>query len=124
MRWRRVLAVTGLVTGGFRLAHLVEDIQAEEPEPVPAAATGAEAEELPSLRRGDRGIAVVRWQDDLNEWIAADAPHLAPVAVDGVFGPATEAATRAFQDADARVPTDLVVDAEDQAALAEVVSGS
>ncbi len=42
-------------------------------------------------RRGDRGGQVRVWQDTLNGRAAAR------LAVDGVFGPATEAAVRAFQ---------------------------
>lgn len=42
-------------------------------------------------RRGDRGGQVRVWQDTLNDRAGAK------LAVDGVFGPATEAAVRAFQ---------------------------
>ena len=43
------------------------------------------------LRRGDRGAEVSAWQRDLNEALGMG------LVVDGVFGPATEAATRRFQ---------------------------
>ncbi len=53
-----------------------------------AALTGSS-----NLRLGDRGPAVAQWQADLNT--ATDAG----LATDGAFGPATHAATVAFQDA-------------------------
>jgi V8-like Glu-specific endopeptidase len=50
----------------------------------------------PTLRRGSSGSAVVELQTRLNAWIASQAA-LAVLAVDGIFGPRTDAAVRAFQ---------------------------
>lgn len=47
----------------------------------------------PVLRRGDQGPAVQRWQTDLNRVRGSSAR----IATDGIFGPGTDAATRAFQ---------------------------
>lgn len=123
MRWKRSVAAVGLVTGTARLADLADRVDPHPGVPAAAATEGlATAGPATPLAAGARGPGVIRWQEDLNEWIAAAAPERAPVAVDGVFGPGTEDATRAFQAADPDVPTDLVVDPEDQLALARAVA--
>jgi hypothetical protein len=71
----------------------------------PAAATPYEL-----LRRGDRGPAVASWQADLN---MVTAP---PLAVDGIFGPLTERATRRLQ-ADAGLHVDGIVGPRTRRAL-------
>lgn len=84
----------------------------------------------PAVAEGDRGPAVRWWQDQLNPWLARSAPALHPIAVDGIFGPQTGAATLAFQEATAELSADAVVDAADRAALlaattaGEIPSGS
>lgn len=47
------------------------------------------------LRQGSRGAPVERWQEALNDQL----PGGLALLVDGVFGPRTDAATRAFQQA-------------------------
>ncbi len=74
----------------------------------------------------DTGELVAFWQDRLNDWIAlsdggAPAEGLTQIAVDGVFGPDTEDATRVFQDLNGTVPTDGVVHPEDRVALREAI---
>lgn len=61
-------------------------------------------EQPPTLRRGDRGTWVRRLQQRLT-MLAASRPELDPGGVDGIFGPRTERAVRAFQRAE-----DLSVD--------------
>lgn len=122
MRWKRVVAAVGLVTGASRMVDFVEGIGSHEAGAAPAVAQGPDTADARPLVRDDRGADVIRWQDDLNDWIAVAAPHLPPVTVDGVFGPHTEEATRAFQDVDPRVPTDLRVDRDDQVALARAIA--
>ncbi len=69
---------------------------------------------------GDSGELVAFWQDRLNDWFALS--HTAdPITVDGLFGPATEQATLVFQQANAAVPADGVVDPEDRVALREAL---
>ena len=63
---------------------LYDPATAPKATPKPAAATG------PTLRRGARGGAVRRLQERLNA-------HGARLAVDGIFGPATDHAVQTFQ---------------------------
>ncbi len=70
---------------------------------VPAAAAT-------TLRLGDRGPAVSEWQGQLNQVQDPD------VAVDGIFGPATDRATRAFQQS-AGLTVDGIVGPRTRAAL-------
>jgi peptidoglycan hydrolase-like protein with peptidoglycan-binding domain len=55
------------------------------------AATEGEDTTRPQLQRGDEGRSVTELQQELTR-------HGFPVSADGQFGPATEAAVRAFQD--------------------------
>ena len=73
--------------------------------------TGAFASEG-TLRRGDTGSSVKRWQRDLH----AQGPD---VAEDGAFGSATEQATRAFQKRSG-LPSDGIVGDETRAAMARL----
>jgi peptidoglycan hydrolase-like protein with peptidoglycan-binding domain len=50
----------------------------------------------PFVGLGDRGDAVATWQTGLNRWLTATG-SLEPLTVDGIFGPATLAATQTFQ---------------------------
>ena len=113
MRLRTIVAAVGLASGAAHLMDAAGELQAFR-------APQAQATES-STRAGDRGAAVTSWQSSLNDWRARSPTHLGPLAVDGVFGPATEEATRTFQDASAEVPTDLVVDDEDRVALAAAI---
>ncbi|MEZ6189496.1 MAG: peptidoglycan-binding protein [Planctomycetota bacterium] len=70
----------------------------------------------PPLAPGDEGDAVRELQERLNAHRAAAG--LEPIAVDGVFGPQTEAALRAFQQGAGGFATG-VLDAETERALAE-----
>jgi peptidoglycan hydrolase-like protein with peptidoglycan-binding domain len=54
----------------------------------------------PTLSAGATGAAVEELQRQLNRWITATQPAgLAPLVVDGIFGPRTAAAVRAYQRA-------------------------
>lgn len=59
--------------------------------PVHNASPSASTNAKPTLRRGDRGEAVAKWQKRLNR------VHRPKMVVDGIFGPGTESATVAFQ---------------------------
>lgn len=69
-----------------------------------------------SLSRGDTGHAVSVWQESLNEALLISTNYR-PLAIDGVFGSETEQATRAFQENNQDVESDLVVDAADRRAI-------
>ena len=115
MRLRTIVAAVGLASGAAHLMDAAGELQAFRDPQAQAQATES------STRVGDRGVAVTSWQSSLNDWRARSPAHLGPLAVDGVFGPETEEATRTFQDASAEVPTDLVVDDEDRVALAAAI---
>lgn len=68
-----------------------------------------------SLRSGSTGAAVTELQIRVAGW-AADGPKQTYVAVDGDFGPGTEAALKRFQAAN-HLAADGVADADDFAAL-------
>ncbi len=65
---------------------------------VPLAAAPQEQAIRPRLRRGSTGQYVVELQQRLNTWIAT-ARAVPRLAVDGIFGPRTDAAVRAYQRA-------------------------
>lgn len=83
--------------------------------------TGDSDPGAPSVGRGDSGELVAFWQDRLNEWLALAGADVGPLAVDGIFGPSTEEATRVFQEASGLVAVDGVVDPEDRVALREAI---
>ncbi len=96
----------------------------------PAGATASHetsiSESPDVVAAGDTGELVAFWQDRLNDWIVlsdggAPAVGLTQIAVDGVFGPETEDATRVFQDLNDTVPTDGIVHPEDRVALREAI---
>jgi zinc D-Ala-D-Ala carboxypeptidase len=62
-----------------------------------ARTTATVAAQQPLLREGSQGAAVSDWQSTLNKLVAKGTPTQPKVAVDGIFGPATKAATQAFQ---------------------------
>lgn len=77
--------------GGKTLPGLVKRRKAEaELWSAPCGAPAPVASDKPSLRRGDRSTAVLDLQTRL-------AMHGLAIACDGVFGPATERAVKAFQ---------------------------
>ena len=78
---------------------------------VTAATTGASL-----LREGSTGPAVADWQQQLN------AASGAGLVVDGVFGPRTDQATRAFQ-AGRHIVVDGIVGPQTRAAMAEALGG-
>ena len=74
---------------------------AAPPELLPTATPpGPVTSAQPTLARGATGAAVEDLQRRLNAWMTNTQPAgLAPLEVDGIFGPRTEAAVRAFQQA-------------------------
>ncbi len=72
------------------------------------------------LRQGDRGEAVAAWQGQLNQVRDPD------IATDGVFGPATDAATRGFQRDSGFPPADVdgVVGPQTRAAMDRALGGA
>ncbi len=74
--------------------------------------------ELPYiLQPGAIGAPVAQWQEALNSWLARDPSAHPQLVVDGIFGPNTEAATRAFQSASG-ITVDGIVGPETRGALA------
>jgi peptidoglycan hydrolase-like protein with peptidoglycan-binding domain len=102
------LPVDGLVGPATRAAFL------SAPELIEAGRSPVAHE--PSLGLGDRGDAVALWQTGLNRWISAtDATQR--LTVDGIYGPATLAATEVFQQSQ-RITIDGLAGPETFAALA------
>jgi len=62
-----------------------------------AAAGGGEGR--PLLTTNDRGPAVATWQEKVNDWLRTNRPESGILAVDGIYGPRTQAATIRFQRA-------------------------
>jgi peptidoglycan hydrolase-like protein with peptidoglycan-binding domain len=62
-----------------------------------SAALGSKSHRKPVPRQGSRGPAVRNWQSTLNQLTARSNPSRPRIAIDGVFGPRTCAATLAFQ---------------------------
>lgn len=84
---RRKIDFAGANGAHFRrgVAAVTESGLVLPPQPAPAPAPSS------VLRNGSRGEAVKQWQRDLNTVAGAK------LTVDGVFGPATENATKSFQ---------------------------
>src|SRR6056297_1725380 len=70
---------------------------------------------------GDRNELAAWWQDRLNEWLQLSGSELYPIVVDGWYGPNTQQATIAFQEATASVEADGVVKPQDRVALREAI---
>jgi glutamyl endopeptidase len=84
--------------GIFIQGPVLEFVRAHSFYPPAAPPVGAAGR--PTVRYGSKGSAVRELQYRLNVWLAVTpAAGLAPLAVDGVLGPKTQAATRAFQRA-------------------------
>lgn len=60
------------------------------------------------LRLGDRGPAVAEWQRSLNAWLKIAKPGTPQLTPDGVFGPGTDAATKALQSSQGLTPDGFV----------------
>lgn len=86
----------------------------------PARASSFDPAQMPTLREGARGAAVLTLQSALNEWRAARGR--ATIAVDGDFGPQTRGAVLSFQWANALYP-DAVVGPRTWRALALATGG-
>jgi len=87
------------------------------------AQTATVAAQQQLLREGSRGPAVSAWQSTLNKLAAKGTPSQAKVAVDGIFGPATKAATQAFQKW-AHIDADGVVGPQTQGVAATTLSSA
>lgn len=92
------LATTAVMAGGV-LAMAPSIAQATEAAPVSTQATAGPAyycgyySGSATVRRGSTGNAVREVQCILNRWAGTN-----PLAVDGIFGPNTEAWVRVFQE--------------------------
>ncbi len=70
----------------------------EPPAVMPAPVGSVPSMSRPVLSNGARGDAVIELQSMLNAWIAeTGSAGIAPLALDGMFGAATEMAVRTFQ---------------------------
>ncbi len=75
-------------------------------------------EGAPPVSLGDQDNVLVEWwQDRLNQWLQLTASDMYPIAVDGWFGPQTEAATLEFQRAMDGLEANAVVQPVDRVAL-------
>jgi hypothetical protein len=120
---RRAAVAAGSLVMAAALATTGPPVAAATPatattSSVTGAMTAAAAE--PLLVPGMRGSAVARWQRAANAWLAAEGRSR--LAVDGVYGPRTLAATRAVQRA-GRVAVDGIVGPQTRGALARLVRG-
>ncbi len=122
-------ALTDLATRRFQLAqHIPTDgivgpvtRAAYLSAPALVSTGAAPAAHEPFLALGDIGPLVGAWQQALDHWIAAFPGRGAPIAVDGSFGPLTDAATRQFQQSQG-VTVDGFVGPETRAAMASAPS--
>lgn len=78
--------------------------------------------QAPVLRTGSRGAAVRGWQIDIDR-TADKVSSLPHIAKDGIFGPRTAAATRAFQRY-AHIRVDGIVGPQTRAAMDTALHGS
>jgi peptidoglycan hydrolase-like protein with peptidoglycan-binding domain len=60
------------------------------------------------LKLGGTGQDVAAWQNSLNQWIQASGSSLTPLTADGTFGPGTQEATVALQNAAGLAPDGIV----------------
>ena len=81
----------------------------------------SETAAAPPVELGDRNELAAWWQDRLNEWLQLSGSELYPIVVDGWYGPNTQQATIAFQEATASVEADGVVNPQDRVALREAI---
>lgn len=81
----------------------------------------SEGSSLRVIKPGESGTLVAWWQERLNTWIGLSDTDLAPVAVDGIYGPITRAATEYFQTVNGSVAVDGVVHPADRVALEQSI---
>lgn len=116
---RNFQATSGLATdgvvGALTRAAMDGALEAPAPAPAPEVPPGSE----PLLDRGTAGPAVGDWQSRLNEWRTRTG--LAAIAVDGIYGPITDNATRNFQAA-ADIAVDGIVGPQTRSALEEALA--
>jgi peptidoglycan hydrolase-like protein with peptidoglycan-binding domain len=107
----RGITVDGIVGPQTRAAAQGQTAVPTATSPTAAApSTGDLPPPTGLLRQGDRGPYVAQWQQQLNAAIGAG------LGVDGIFGPATDRATRTFQQARG-LTVDGVVGPQTRAAL-------
>jgi peptidoglycan/xylan/chitin deacetylase (PgdA/CDA1 family) len=85
-------------TGQFQPARV--GLAQAPPTSAPVVISTSRSIARPTLRYGASGAAVQELQRRLNRWMTVSRPAgLAPLVVDGIFGPRTGAAVRAYQRA-------------------------
>ncbi len=120
LKWTMVPAAAALALAGVVLAPAAD----AAPRVAGAVSAGqmAVAHRAPLLHTGSRGAAVRIWQFDIDR-ITGKVPGVSHIAVDGVFGPKTAAATRAFQRY-AHIRVDGIVGPQTRAAMQTALHGS
>lgn len=118
-----VPAVAALGLSGLALASPANATTAAVPEIAPGAVSAVgPASVVPVLHTGSRGAAVRTWQIDI-DWVADKVPGVPHIANDGIYGPKTATATRAFQRY-AHIRIDGVVGPQTRAAMNTALHGS
>lgn len=110
------VGAAALMAGGIAVAVATP---ARAAAATPATVATASAQQ-PLLREGSRGAAVSDWQNTLNKLAAKGTQAQAKIAVDGIFGPNTKAATQVFQQW-AHVTVDGIVGVNTYAAAARAL---
>lgn len=113
------VAAAALLAGGIATAAAVPARAA----PADQATAVSAAAQQPLLREGSRGAAVSDWQATLNKLAAKGMPSQAKVAVDGIFGAKTKAATVAFQRW-AKITADGIVGPQTRAVAATALGSA
>ncbi len=73
------------------------------------------------ISTGDTGRSVEVWQVRLNTWIDLTGVDVAPVAVDGVFGPSTTRATIQFEERSG-AQVDGIVEPDDRVTIRSIIA--
>ncbi|MEO5842835.1 MAG: hypothetical protein ABIQ73_14410, partial [Acidimicrobiales bacterium] len=121
MRSNRICALicsTGIALV-FAITTMMNPVSAE----TGSAGLEANLADLRVITLGDSGTLVSFWQDRLNTWMGLADVDGDALAVDGIYGPLSQAATESFQSVTDSVVTDGVVNPADRVALDNAIAG-